>query len=264
MKPTFFISYSRKDSEIADEICAGLEKLGITYFIDRSNIKTAAEYMSIIASNLTNCEYLLFLGSQNSYTSKFAIKELLYAINNNINIVAYILDNSPMPPNVKLALSDINQRFIEETPIQEFCSSLLDLCGEKESSYFRAIPSNYIDELIKEFVSQPGIVSLDKDNLDYLHHASEIVYGIIPLTQAPDRFQAAFTLLKQDSIYRTGNYKNIAINLRIPTFDPAIVMGEMSELSSFVSKFGPECNVVWGCSTAGIRPEIFIILSQPH
>ena len=34
-----FISYSRKDSAIADEICKAFDQVGITYFIDREEIK---------------------------------------------------------------------------------------------------------------------------------------------------------------------------------------------------------------------------------
>ena len=33
-----FISYSRKDTEIAERICAALQNNGITYFIDRQGI----------------------------------------------------------------------------------------------------------------------------------------------------------------------------------------------------------------------------------
>ena len=38
MKHDIFISYSRKDTAIAERICAAFDKAGITYFIDRLGI----------------------------------------------------------------------------------------------------------------------------------------------------------------------------------------------------------------------------------
>ena len=39
-----FISYSRKDTAIADKICKALDKAGITYFIDRKGINGGMEF----------------------------------------------------------------------------------------------------------------------------------------------------------------------------------------------------------------------------
>ena len=33
-----FISYSRKDTEVADKICSALDRAGLSYFIDRQGI----------------------------------------------------------------------------------------------------------------------------------------------------------------------------------------------------------------------------------
>lgn len=44
-----FISYSRKDSRIADRICEELDKAGITYFIDREAIKGSVDFPDVIS-----------------------------------------------------------------------------------------------------------------------------------------------------------------------------------------------------------------------
>ena len=38
MKYDVFISYSRKDTPITDQICAAFDRAGISYFIDRQGI----------------------------------------------------------------------------------------------------------------------------------------------------------------------------------------------------------------------------------
>lgn len=69
-----FISYSRKDSRIADRICEELDKAGITYFIDREAIKGSVDFPDVISQAIGESELFLFLASRNSYQSVFTNK----------------------------------------------------------------------------------------------------------------------------------------------------------------------------------------------
>lgn len=71
-----FISYSRKDSRIADRICEELDKAGITYFIDREAIKGSEDFPDVISQAIGESELFLFLASRNSYQSVFTNKRL--------------------------------------------------------------------------------------------------------------------------------------------------------------------------------------------
>ena len=64
-----FISYSRKDSTIADEICEAFGRVGITYFIDRKGIGGGNEFPLELATSILNSQVFLLLGSKNSYES---------------------------------------------------------------------------------------------------------------------------------------------------------------------------------------------------
>ena len=75
-----FISYSRKDTAIADEVCTMLDKNGINYFIDQQGIPGGGEFPTIIAEAIQNCALLLFLASENSFNSKYCRQEWKYAI----------------------------------------------------------------------------------------------------------------------------------------------------------------------------------------
>ena len=81
MKYDVFISYSRKDTTIADAICAALDKQHISYFIDRQGIGGGMEFPIIIAEAILNSELVLFLASKNSYASKFTNNEVTFAFN---------------------------------------------------------------------------------------------------------------------------------------------------------------------------------------
>ena len=67
MKYDVFISYSRKDTPIADQICAAFDRAGISYFIDRQGIGGGFEFPVVLAEAILESQVILFLASVNSY-----------------------------------------------------------------------------------------------------------------------------------------------------------------------------------------------------
>lgn len=114
-----FISYSRKDSAIADEICKVFDRVGITYFIDRQGIGGGNEFPLELATSILNSQIFLLLGSKNSYESKYTNAEIHFAFKKKQqkSILPYILDDTPMPLEIDFILSTINWRKYQEHPI---------------------------------------------------------------------------------------------------------------------------------------------------
>ena len=120
MRYDVFISYSRKDAEIADQICEALKENNITYFIDTEDISGGEEFSPVLAENIGRCMLFLFLGSKNSYESKWTPKELHFALNHkdNIAIIPYLIDEEPLPERIEFGIADLNVRNINEHPIE--------------------------------------------------------------------------------------------------------------------------------------------------
>lgn len=138
-KYDIFISYSRKDTPVADRICAALDQQGITYFIDRKGIGGGMEFPAVLADAIINSKIMLFLGSANSYKSKFTNSEVTFAFNKKPmgSIIPYIIDGSELPPALEFTFSSINIRTIEEHPIEttlmkDFCQILGKTFVDKE------------------------------------------------------------------------------------------------------------------------------------
>lgn len=114
-----FISYSRKDTAIADKIITAFDQAGITYFIDRQGIGGGMEFPAVLAKAIRESHIFLFLASKNSYESKFTQSEIVYAFNKKQkqDIIPYIIDGSTMPDELEFTFSAINWRRIEEHPI---------------------------------------------------------------------------------------------------------------------------------------------------
>ena len=106
-----FISYSRRNTPVADDICRLLEKEKVSYFIDRQGIPGGSEFPAVLAIAIKNCGIFLCLLSEDSLASKFCQQEKQYAEQHK-------LDN------------DILLLFLNEGTEKEF----LELVGTQETA----------------------------------------------------------------------------------------------------------------------------------
>lgn len=115
-----FISYSRKDSAIADKIVHTLENAGISFFIDRQGIAGGMEFPAVLSKAICDSQIFLFLASENSYKSKFSNNEITFAFNKKSKetLLPYIIDNSVLPDEMQFIFAGLNWRTIKEHPIE--------------------------------------------------------------------------------------------------------------------------------------------------
>lgn len=134
MKYDVFISYSRKDTEIANKICAAFDSVGITYFIDRKGIAGGMEFPSLLAKAIRESQLFLFLASENSYLSRYTGNEVQYAWNKlpPNSLVPYIIDNSSLPEDMQFTFAKVNIRNSKEHPVDPILvDDILSLLGKE-------------------------------------------------------------------------------------------------------------------------------------
>lgn len=147
MKYDVFISYSRKDTAVADKICAAFGKVGITCFIDRQGISGGFEFPAVLAEAILESSIVLFLASENSYESKYTNAELTFAFNEKPknSILPYIIDGSKMPPTFRLIFAGITWRTIEDHPIETvLVNDILNLLGRQPAAPARVVPKKNV------------------------------------------------------------------------------------------------------------------------
>lgn len=129
MKYDVFISYSRKDIEIAKSVCAVLDgykkHYTFEYFFDTSEIKGRDEYLKRIARAIYESKTVLFLAGQSSYASEFCAKELLFADKRGVHIHQYRIDDAEMPLDLDMLLGNHQYREMKSTPIDSFVREVL-------------------------------------------------------------------------------------------------------------------------------------------
>lgn len=84
-----FISYSRKDSVVAESILEYLESKGISCWLDKRNIILGMDYAESIVHAIRESEIFLLVLSHNSNASDDVLKEVYCAVNNKLSIIPF-------------------------------------------------------------------------------------------------------------------------------------------------------------------------------
>lgn len=109
MKHQVFISYSRKDQEVADYLCDFLKENDMEYWIDREGIFSSSNYKELIVDAIEVSKAVIFISSVNSNSSINVIREIGYAVNMNKPILPLKLDDAQYAKSIQLDISDIDQ-----------------------------------------------------------------------------------------------------------------------------------------------------------
>lgn len=148
MKHDVFISYSRKDKRIVDEICELLSQTGISFWRDVGEIDPGGKFMGDIVDAIKGCKITLFISSENSNQSLYTAKEVALAFNEGKHIIPYKIDHSSFSKNMELLFSDIN--FTEAVPYSrqkaiELVADIKSLVNGTRISKQKAEERTYVD-----------------------------------------------------------------------------------------------------------------------
>lgn len=157
IKYDIFISYSRKDSAVVDKICSALDKYELSYFRDTEGIAVGHNFPEILADAICQSRMMLYVASENSYKSRFTVKEISFAYAKEMMVIPYVIDNSSMPPRISFMFSDVNIKYMKDTPIDpDFIDDLCAHLGKKREPTDRK--SGRLLELISNRTNQLIIV----------------------------------------------------------------------------------------------------------
>ena len=144
-----FISYSRKDAEIVDQICSLFKQNNISYWIDKQDIYAGGEFLGDIVQAIRKCKITLFISSAHSNNSIYTAKEVAMAFNEGKYIIPYRIDASSFNKNLELVLCDLNWMDaipFDEIKAIELVSSIKSLLtGSRQKEAIIIPPREYIN-----------------------------------------------------------------------------------------------------------------------
>ncbi len=112
MQYDVFISYSRQDMVIANQLCQALDRAGISYWIDR-NIHGSANFLAEITRYIRDCKVVVFVASSHSAASAWTQREILFSLKRNKHIIPYRIGDFRFEDNDELDFVFTNMQWIE-------------------------------------------------------------------------------------------------------------------------------------------------------
>lgn len=131
MEYDVFISYSRKDKVSAEQLCAELDKAGISYWIDRE-IHSSANFLTEISQRIIACKVVIFIASDSSAKSIWTQKEILFAIKHDKTIIPYRINKFSFDSNNELDFVFTNVQWVDD--ITEVVADVNSLCYNAEKA----------------------------------------------------------------------------------------------------------------------------------
>lgn len=134
-EPYLFISYSHKNNDQVWPVIAAMQRRGFHIWYD-NGIQVGTEFNTIIAEKLEGCSVLLSFNTDELFASKYCMQELLYAAENEKNIVNICFPLSSKAPSwFRLRFETTYQQIYrnrfatEEALLDELCrATILQKC----------------------------------------------------------------------------------------------------------------------------------------
>ena len=106
MKDGIFVSYSHQDSANVEQIIQTIRATShMDVWFDR-NLHGGENYFSVIANQIVENKYFVFIVSHNSIASDWCLRELEFAASERRQIIAIWLEDVPISPRIKLVIQN--------------------------------------------------------------------------------------------------------------------------------------------------------------
>lgn len=126
-KATAFISYSSRDKNIADNLCAKLESRGVRVWYAPRDVR--GPYASAIVEAIERCTHFVVILSQSSIRSQHVLNEVdlaFEALPNKIKFKPLRIDNAMFTPSFKYYLSRQHWMDAIVPPLEERLNEFVD------------------------------------------------------------------------------------------------------------------------------------------
>ena len=99
-----FISYSRRDMPVAEQVRSTLESAGLNCFTDRNNIPPGSDYVEYLRTAIRKSKVFLYIASKNAYDSDWSHYELNEFLEEKgfQELFVYQIDDGPLPDDLSL------------------------------------------------------------------------------------------------------------------------------------------------------------------
>lgn len=198
-----FISYSSKNTEIAEKARDYLEENGLNCWMAPRDIKTSDNYAQEIMDGLINAKMVLLVFSKDSHDSRYVREELNNAFIRDKPILPFRIDDTLPSGRVEFFLR--NQQWLDASSDPE---SFFDEMLEDANRILKGIPFSPVEILLSEKfganLDSPGKIEGLYQNIS---NASKVIMNFDGIDDMSDEFALEYLSQK-----KKRNYSVIEIN----------------------------------------------------
>ena len=125
MKQDVFISYSSNEYEVANIVRTALKANGITFWMAPESIPGGSNYMEVIPTAISESKILVLLLSESAQNSKWVPKEIEQALNNNLIIIPFQIENCKINNMFNFIIGN-SQRILAYMSLQDSLKKLVN------------------------------------------------------------------------------------------------------------------------------------------
>ncbi len=125
MKQDVFISYSSNEYEVANIVRTALNANGITFWMAPESIPGGSNYMEVIPTAISESKILVLLLSESAQNSKWVPKEIEQALNNNLIIIPFQIENCKINNMFNFIIGN-SQRILAYMSLQDSLKKLVN------------------------------------------------------------------------------------------------------------------------------------------
>lgn len=206
--PQVFISYSRRDADLAKEICNILDRYNITYFLDTKNINWGAKVNKDVRNALLSCTAIVVIISPASQKSQWVAYELGHAVALNKIILPLLSHPDIDVPqfihelNYKTSLSEVNKFFSND--YQKLSQEQVNLDGTQTKHSQKAFLSEALEDI--ENIKDKSVSKKYIEALRYSLMETELPIDIPSVEKIISKFGFPFfALLNHDIILNSSS-----------------------------------------------------------
>ena len=126
MKYDVFISYSHKDKQTADAVCAKLEQQGIRCWYAPRDIAPGAEWASAIIEAIESCRAFVLIFTDYSNASPQVLREITAAVDKELPIIPYKLTETTPSKGMQYYLGAVHWLDAMNVPMNNSISVLAE------------------------------------------------------------------------------------------------------------------------------------------
>jgi hypothetical protein len=158
-----FISYSSKDEEIGNAVCAGLEAAGIPCWIAPRNIRPGEEWSGAIVSAIDRCRVMVLIFSSRSNHSKQVTREVHRAFTNEVPVIPFRIEDISPTDALSYFLSSVQWLDATKLPFEQHLKQLIDTVRAVLQANSIEGASQKISELRPRATSKSSCAASDAD-----------------------------------------------------------------------------------------------------